>query len=351
MRRAAVLLIALVLGAPLAPTPAAAGRVEGAGPAAVTAETVKTVGNGTPRSCTPAALARAVRGGGTVRFRCGPDKVTIVLDRTLVVCNTTTCRHPGADPTARVVQELVLDGGGKVVLSGGGARGILYANTCQESFGWLSARCDLQTTPHVVVRHLVMQKGDATRAPVWGGRRLEDLRGGGAIAMRGGRLTVQDVTFRDNRCVARDSDAGGGAVRVTGQHVRARVLASTFLRNTCANGGAISSLQAPLLVRRSTLTDNTATGTGASSGQGGNGGAVYFDGTDQDVTVEDSVLQRNHAPEGGPGVFYVSNDRTGTLTITGSTITKNTGARFWTGSTRSIFFLGKAFVRVSSTIT
>lgn len=349
MRRTAVLLIALVLGA--ARVPAAAAPPPAAGPVAVTAETVKTVGNGTPRSCTPAALAQAVRGGGTVRFRCGPDEVTIVLDRTLVVCNTSTCRHLRADPKAAVVRELVLDGGGKVVLSGGGARGILYANTCQESFGWLSARCDLQTTPHVVVRHLVMQKGDATRAPVWGGRRLEDLRGGGAIAMRGGRLTVQDVTFRDNRCIARDSDAGGGAVRLTGQHVRTRVLGSTFLRNTCANGGAISSLQAPLLVRRSTLTDNTATGTGASSGQGGNGGAVYFDGTDQDVAVEDSVLQRNHAPEGGPGVFYVSNDRTGTLTITGSTITKNTGARFWTGSTRSIFFRGKSFVRVSSTIT
>jgi hypothetical protein len=309
------------------------------------------VGHGTARSCTPAALAKAVRGGGTVKFRCGPERVTIVLDRTLVVCNTTTCKHPWADPSAKVVQRLVLDGGGKVVLSGANERPILYANTCQESFGWLDAHCDTQTTPHIVVKNLVMQKGNATKAPTFKGHRLENLRGGGAIAMRGGHLTVQHVTFRDNRCIRADSDAGGGAVRLVGQRVRSKLIDSTFVRNRCANGGAVSSLQAPMLLSRSTLTDNVATGSGASSGKGGNGGAVYFDGTKQAVTVDRSTIQRNRAPEGGPGVFYVSNDRTGTLTITHSKVTKNTGASFWTGKTRSIFFLGKSFVRSGSTIT
>lgn len=357
MRRRAARLLTLVVAVTLA---SAAGSPSGASAATseppVAARTapasVTTVGRGTPASCTPGALAAAVQRGGTVRFDCGPARVTIVLDRTLVVCNTTTCHHPWEDPRAAVVEQLVLDGGGRVTLSGGGARGILYANTCEERLGWLDAHCDTQTTPHVVVKNLVMQKGNATSAPVWGGgKRLSDLRGGGAIAMRGGQLTVQRVTFRDNRCVVRDSDAGGGAVRLTGQRVTARILDSTFRGNRCANGGAVSSLQAPMLLRRSTLTENTATGTGASSGQGGNGGAVYFDGTRQSVTIDDSTLQHNHAPEGGPGVFYVSNDRTGTLTITGSTITRNTGASFWTGSTRSIFFLGKAFVRSGSTIT
>jgi len=309
------------------------------------------VGHGTARSCTPAALAKAVRGGGTVKFRCGPERVTIVLDRTLVVCNTTTCTHPWADPSAKVVQRLVLDGGGKVVLSGANKRPILYANTCQESFGWLDAHCDTQTTPHIVVKNLVMQKGNATKAPTFKGHRLENLRGGGAIAMRGGHLTVQHVTFRDNRCIKADSDAGGGAVRLVGQRVRSKLIDSTFVRNRCANGGAVSSLQASVLLSRSTLTDNVATGSGASSGKGGNGGAVYFDGTKQAVTVDRSTIQRNRAPEGGPGVFYVSNDRTGTLTITHSKVTKNTGASFWTGKTRSIFFLGKSFVRSGSTIT
>ncbi|ROS23735.1 right-handed parallel beta-helix repeat-containing protein [Cellulomonas sp. PhB150] len=318
---------------------------------ASTASPVTYVGHGTARSCTPAALAKAVRGGGTVKFRCGPQRVTIVLDRTLVVCNTTTCQHPFADPSAKVVERLVLDGGGKVTLSGANKRPILYANTCQESFGWLDAHCDTQTTPHIVVKNLVMQKGNATKAPTFKGHRLENLRGGGAIAMRGGHLTVQHVTFRDNRCIKADSDAGGGAVRLVGQRVRSKLVDSTFVRNRCANGGAVSSLQAPMLLSRSTLTDNVATGSGTSSGKGGNGGAVYFDGTKQAVTVDRSTIQRNRAPEGGPGVFYVSNDWTGTLTITHSKVTKNTGASFWTGKTRSIFFLGKRFVRSGSTIT
>ncbi|WP_051681654.1 right-handed parallel beta-helix repeat-containing protein [Cellulomonas sp. HZM] len=318
--------------------------------AAPTAD-VTYVGKGTAKSCTPAALAKAVQRGGTVRFRCGSKPVTITLDRTLVVCNTTTCKHPWQDRSAKVVEKLVLDGGGKVTLSGAGKRPILYANACEERFGWLDAHCDRQKTPHVVVKDLVMQKGDASKAPTWKGHRLDDLRGGGAIAMRGGRLTVQHVTFRDNRCVKRDSDAGGGAVRLVGQRVTARLLDSTFVRNRCANGGAVSSLQAPMLLRGSTLTDNVATGSGASSGKGGNGGAVYFDGTKQSVTVDRTTIQRNRSPEGGPGVFYVSNDRTGTLKITHSTITKNTGASFWTGKAHSIFFLGKAFVRSGSTIT
>ena len=332
-----------------APTTGASTLVTAGGPP-VTAATVRYVGNGTARSCTPTALAKAVRSGGTVKFRCGPKKLTISLDRTLYTCNTTTCRHPWQDPKARVVEAVVIDGGGKVVLSGAGKRGIFYANTCEEELGWLDAHCNTQTTPHVTFKNIVLKNGNATKGPA----RFESVGGGGgggAIAMRGGRLTVQDSELRDNRCTKRHPDAGGGAIRVVGQRATARILRTTFERNRCANGGAISSLQAPLLVRDSTLLENTATGSGASSGQGGNGGAVYFDGTSQAVTIERTTIRRNEAPEGGPGVFYVSNDRTGTLTITGSTVTNNTGASFWTGSTRSIFFLGKAFVRTGSTIT
>lgn len=347
---------ALVLGTTaLVVAPASAGSSSGSplvtaagGP--VTASTVTYVGNGTARSCTPTAVAKAVRSGGTVKFRCGPKKLTISLDRTLYTCNTTTCRHPWRDPKARVVAEVVIDGGGKVVLSGAGKRGIFYANTCEEQLGWLDAHCNTQTTPHVTFKNIVLKNGNATKGPV----RFASVGGGGgggAIAMRGGRLTVQDSELRDNRCMKKHSDAGGGAIRVTGQVTTARILRTSLERNRCANGGAVSALHASVLLRDSTLLDNTATGSGANSGKGGNGGAVYFDGTDQDVTIERTTIQRNVAPEGGPGVFYVSNDRTGSLTITGSTITKNTGASFWTGSTRSIFFLGKKLTRSGSTIS
>ncbi|NLF04479.1 MAG: hypothetical protein GX593_05690, partial [Actinomycetales bacterium] len=165
------------------------------------------------------------------------------------------------------------------------------------------------------------------------------------------QLTVKNAKFTKNRCMKSHSDAGGGAIRVTGQRKTARIYGSRFTHNRCASGGAVSSLGAPMRIKDSTFLKNRATGKGASSGKGGNGGAIYFDGTRQNVRVEDSRIQRNRAPEGGPGIFYVSNDRTGSLTIKGSRITKNTGASFWTGKTKSIFFLGKKLTKSGSKIS
>jgi len=308
----------------------------------------KVVGTGTASSCTYARLARAVRSGGLITFDCGPDPVTIKVKKTLVVCNTHSCKN--AWQGGRVVTRVRIDGGGKVTLSGGGKRGILYANTCDAALGIVDAHCDRQTTPHVELRNITFTRGNATTGP----RGYEGVMGGGgggAVAMRGGRLTVKDSTFTKNRCMKRHSDAGGGAIRVTGQRKTARIYRSTFTSNRCANGGAVSSLHAPMRIKDSTFTKNRATGKGASSGKGGNGGAIYFDGTRQNVRVEGSRIQKNKAPEGGPGIFYVSNDRTGSLRVTDSRITKNTGARFWTGRTTSIFFLGKSFARKGSKIS
>lgn len=154
------------------------------------------------------------------------------------------------------------------------------------------------------------------------------------------------MTFRGNRCVTADSDAGGGAVRVVGMPAGATIIGSFFEGNTCANGGAVSALHAPLTIVDSRIIGNSATGSGASSGNGGNGGAVYFDGTEQDVVIEGTTISGNVAPEGGPAVFYVSNDHTGTLTITDSVLTDNTGQRFHTEPYRSIYYLGRGEIRV-----
>jgi len=82
-------------------------------PAAAAAEDVSrpdhVVGTGTPASCTVDALAAAVRGGGVTTFNCGPSPITITLDRTLVTCNTDTCKHPWQGGTK--VTKAVIDGG------------------------------------------------------------------------------------------------------------------------------------------------------------------------------------------------------------------------------------------------
>ena len=75
------------------------------------------VGDGTPASCTSQALVDAVAAGGVITFDCGPAPVTITLTETATVFNDTG-------------PEIVIDGGGRVTLSGGGQRRILYMNTC-----------------------------------------------------------------------------------------------------------------------------------------------------------------------------------------------------------------------------
>ena len=74
------------------------------------------VGAGHAGNCTAAAFRKAVAKGGRITFDCGPDPVTIVMDRQAQVHNTS--------------QKVVIDGGGLVTLSGGGKPRILYQNTC-----------------------------------------------------------------------------------------------------------------------------------------------------------------------------------------------------------------------------
>lgn len=305
------------------------------------------VGTGTPASCTVTALAAAVKSGGITTFNCGPNPLTITLDRTLVACNTDTCAHPwqGGTPVSKVV----IDGGGLVTLSGNDQRGIFYANTCQESFGWLSSRCDTQTTPLVVFQNITLERGNATNGPT-GYDGVGGGGGGGAIAMRGGQFKAFNVLFRDNRCMTLASDGGGGAVRLVGQQATSYIVQSTLTGNSCANGGAISGLGASIQVLNSLVTNNSATGTGASSGQGGNGGGIYGDGNAFHYVVDGTVISGNYADEGGPGIFFVSNNRTGTLTVRGSKIVDNSGENFFTSPYRDIFYLGGRLTVTGSTI-
>jgi hypothetical protein len=49
-----------------------------------------TVGNGTPGSCTEAALNTALRGGGSVYFNCGSNPLTITVSSEKVIAANTT---------------------------------------------------------------------------------------------------------------------------------------------------------------------------------------------------------------------------------------------------------------------
>jgi hypothetical protein len=245
--------------------------------------------------------------------------------------------------TAKVLnsrREVVLDGGGLVTLSGADRRRILYMDTCDPAQKFTTSHCQDQATPRLVVKNLAFADGNSSGQDFDGG-------GGGAIFARGGRLRIVHSTFVGNRCEPSGPDVGGGAVRVLSQYngLPVEVVDSRFTANVCSNGGALSSIGVSWNVTRSRFVDNRAIGHGANPSRpgtpgGGSGGAIYNDGNRFRLTITSSHLAGNHAAEGGGAIFFVSNDRTGTLAIRDSVLQRNRSDGFQTAGLPGIFFLG-----------
>ncbi len=287
----------------------------------------RVVGSGTAASCTSAAVVAAVAAGGSISFDCGPAPVTITMTETAKVVN-------GNGP------DIVIDGGGTVTLSGAGRHRILYQNTCDQAQGWTTSHCHNQDHPRLTVRNITLLDGNSTGNLAEGG-------GGGAIFVRGGQLRIENVTFVDNRCDPTGPDLGGAAMRVLSQFENrpVTVAGSTFRGGVCANGGAISSIGVSWIISDSVMTGNRAVGNGANpalSGTpgGGSGGAIYADGNGFTIEIRNSLIDNNHANEGGGAVFFVSNNRTGRLSITDSTLLGNPSDGFETSGYPGVFFLG-----------
>ncbi|MEJ2578190.1 MAG: choice-of-anchor Q domain-containing protein [Kineosporiaceae bacterium] len=274
------------------------------------------VGNGTPASCSQAALRSAVSAGGHVTFKCGTGNATITVTRQITAKRTT-----------------VIDGGGKVTLRGGGGNRILLA--------------DNGTT--LSVRNLRLVGGNAVKAET-------GPNGGGAVAgMFRTRLEVIGSTFEDNA-----AEVGGGAV-MAGTDSSLTVVRSRFTGNSSAYGGALYSLLSPLTVVNSTFDDNHSDKNGAkgSGGAIGTDGAAPLsrDGKGGDIRICGSTFTRNTGDRAGGGMYlwaygrdrilvdrstFQSNRinglgggarisigpsdfaKTGTITITGTSILSNT---------------------------
>ena len=292
-----------------------------------TSKPTRTIGTGTPASCTSAAVVKAVAAGGVITFNCGPAPVTIKMAATAKVRNANG-------------PKIVLDGGGTVTLSGQGQRRILYMNTCDEAQGFTTSHCQNQDHPQLTVQNLTFADGNSTGDKVEGG-------GGGAIFVRGGRLKVVNSRFVRNRCDRTGPDLGGAAIRVLSQYENkpVYVVGSTFDGGSCSNGGALSSIGVSWVVLNSLLRNNEAIGSGANPAKsgtpgGGSGGAIYCDGNEFTVRIAGTIIENNKANEGGGAVFFVSNNRTGTMSIENSTLRRNPSGKFETRGFPGIFFLG-----------
>jgi len=297
------------------------------------------VGTGRASSCTSAKVVAAVRRGGIIRFRCGRQPVVIRMKATAKVYND----RP----------DVVIDGGGKVTLDGGGDRRILYLNTCDPDLVWTTPHCNDQAHPTLTIRNITLRNGRSR------GGGTQD--GGGAVFVRGGRLSVVNSRFFGNRCASVGPDVGGGAIQVFDQY-RDRpvtVTRSTFggdgwKANRCSNGGAIASIGVSWTITDSVFQYDRATGTGANPPKaglpgGGNGGAIYNDGNTMTLRITRTRFLRNRSNgEGGSAIFFVSNDRSGDVVIRDSTFRSNTGSTF--DNRPDTFFLGDDFTFTGSTV-
>jgi hypothetical protein len=302
------------------------------------------VGNGTPESCTGDAFVAAVARGGVITFSCGPQAKTITLDRTAKIVNDTG-------------PKIVIDGGGKVTLSGGGKVRILYQNTCDQAQKWTTGHCDDQDTPQLTLQNLTFADGNARNEKVDGG-------GGGAVFVRGGRLKIINSRFFRNVCDDVGPDVGGAAVRALSQSMGrpVYVVGSTFggadgYGNVCSNGGGLSSIGVSYAVINSLFTHNRAIGVGANPARpgtpgGGSGGAIYNDGDTFTLALCGTRIATNKANEGGGAIFYVSNDRSGSLTIRDSALASNPSGQFETAGYPGIFVIASGPPQiVNSTLT
>ena len=297
------------------------------------------VGTGTAASCTGDAFVAAVAKGGVITFNCGADPVTIVLTQTAKVYNDKGTK-------------LVIDGGNKVTLSGGGTTRILYMSTCDKAQVYPPGPGDCNTNPGVelVVQNITFVDGNSTGIP----EGTTNGAGGGAIHAQGGSLKVVNARFFNNQCDPLGSDLGGGAIRKLDYLVApgagpARpvwIVNSTFggkmgYGNSCANGGALSSIGVSWNILNSLFSFNTAVGHGANSGMGGNGGAIYNDGNEIVMNLSGSVIEDCMANEGGSAIFFVSNDKSGSITIKDSLTQRNPRGTFETPNLFGFYVIAK----------
>ena len=297
--------------------PAGHAYVPPAGRAAGTRHPSQVIGTGTPASCTSAGVVRAVARGGIITFNCGPRPFTILMTQTAKVINT---RH-----------RIVLDGGGKVTLSGRGKIEILYMNTCDQKQIWTTSDCYNQQWPNLTVQNITFTRGYSGTVQGNGNHPY----GGGAIFAEGGQFKAVNTRFVNNGCYRYGPDLGGAAIRALAQYKNRPVYITgdTFRGGRCSNGGALSSISVQWDVLNSVFVDNKAIGWGANPAAGrtpggGSGGAIYLDGVKDDVLIAGTILRRNSAREGGGAIFDVVDQYWGTMTLKGCTLAHNNSGQF-----------------------
>jgi hypothetical protein len=302
----------------------------------------RVVGDGAPASCTFEQLKNAVAEGGVITFECGPDPITLPIRETLRPPWTNAYATPRPTPVITVI-----DGGNKVTLDGLGQRRILH----WEHEGSWRNNDDL-----LVLQRIRLVNGKAVpQEPIAACNQTPNARcptgffdgQGGALYMRDGNLRVIESVFANNEAALLGPDTGGGAIYVQGTAHTIHIVQSTFTNNKASNAGAVGILYGGAFIANSLFVGNRATGTGANAydptgcacttahpnqvGSGGNGGAIYHDGADdQVVTLCGTQIRENAANEHGAAVFFTANGSAAHLVIDDTLVKNNSnGHPYW----------------------
>jgi hypothetical protein len=142
----------------------------------------------------------------------------------------------------------------------------------------------------------------------------------GAAVAKGGSLKVVNSRFFNNVCDDLGSDVGGGAIRK--------------LDYLVAPG---ASARRPVWIVGSTFGGKAGLGNSCA-----NGSAIYNDGDEIALDVTSSLIEDDAANEGGSAIFFVSNDRTGSITIRDSITRNNPRGTFETPGLPGSYVIARA---------
>lgn len=231
------------------------------------------VGTGTAASCTEEALDAALLGGGLVTFNCGSGTHTIFLTGSKTIRENT-----------------LLDGGGHIILDGGGYTQIFY-NSGVEFY----------------IQNITLKNARSIQ--------------GSAIFNDMGILSVDGVTFNQNVAVrpgpSSDPSGGRGGAIFNAQGDMT-ITNSRFVGNRADNwGGAIFTTNGVVTISNSTfLLNNVSADYGSDGGAIANGSWGEPGST---INIVDSNLSLNVAPLTGGAIF----SNTGVVTVENSFLGSN----------------------------
>jgi poly(3-hydroxybutyrate) depolymerase/sugar lactone lactonase YvrE len=233
---------------------------------------VQVIGDGTPGSCSEAALDAALANGGRIEFDCGAMQIDLGGAKSI---STGT----------------VIDGGGAIILRGNGADRLFVVNAGAS----------------LILQNIVLTDGSSS--------------GDGGAIYNSGALELENSTARKNQ-----AGASGGVIVNYGS----LTIADSLLEgNKALNGGALYPRWsgAQTIILNSVLRNNQATDT--TNGWGGAilawdgaqvsilgseisnntaqiGGGIYnFDNSL--LSIVESTLRDNHAASSGGGLFNANN--------------------------------------------